>query len=99
MCDFMTVRATEICGAVIATKTYKQAFWMAKFGHLMPKRSILWSNAPGIRWMDRGILRKSEKKAGNHSGVVKYRNKQGKSCCHGTAKLKESQKLDCNSKP
>ena len=49
--------------------------------------------------MDRGILKKCEKKAGNHSGVVKYRNKQGKSCCHGTAKLKESQNLDCKRTP
>ena len=81
----------------VATKTYKQAFWMGKWGHMMPKRTILWSNDPGIRCADRGSLKKSEKKPGNHSGVVKYRNKKGKLCCHATPKLKDSQNLDCNS--
>ena len=65
----------------------------------MPKRSVLWSNGAAIRSLDRGkwVKKKAAKKNSGQSkkdsGVLRYRNKKGKACCHGTARLKESQPL------
>ena len=78
----------------VATKTYKQAIWMKKYGHHIPKRTLLYSNSPLIRVLDYGRLRKSER--GGDSGVRKTTDRKGRTRVQGTKKIKETQPLACN---
>ena len=90
-----------------SAKTFKQAFWLAKWGHHMPKRTVVWSNSAVIRCLDLGNLKKTKKKKSkksktskkpskpNKSGVVTYMDKKGRRRCHGTPQLKRSQYPDC----
>ena len=85
----------SLCASLAPSKTYKQAFWMAKFGHWMPKRSVTWSNSPYIRALDLGCFVRNKKQDDNQkSGVRQYRDKKGKRRCQGTPQLKASQCLD-----
>ena len=73
------------------TKTYKQALWLRKFGHRIPKRTLLYSSSPIVRVFDAGKLQKSER--GGESGVRTYRDKRGRKRCVGSAVLKKTQQL------
>ena len=78
---------------MLATKTYKQPIWLRKFGHIIPKRTLLWSNSALIRKLDWGKLHQSER--GGDSGVRTYIDAKGRKRVVGSAKLKATQLLDC----
>ena len=74
-------------------RIFKQAFWMAAFGHSRPKRTVLWGNNPIVR------LFRTDKVAKTASGpaVVKsYLKKDGTRGYSGDPKrLKKTEQLDC----
>ena len=78
---------------ILPTKTYKQGLWLGKYGHVIPKRTLLYSNSPFLRKLDRGKLLKEER--GGDSGVRKYKDKKGRTRVVGSPKLKTTQPLAC----
>ena len=74
-------------------RIFKQAFWMAAFGHSRPKRTVIWGNNPIVR------LFRTDKMAKTASGpaVVKsYVKKDGTRGYSGDPKrLKKTEQLDC----
>ena len=92
-CDRL-INTCSLCGMLccsLQTKTYKQGLWLRKFGHYIPKRTILWSNSPLIRKFDLGQLLASER--GGDAGVRQYIDKRGRKRVVGSAKLKATQRL------
>ena len=68
------------------------ALWLRKYGHEMPKRTLLYSNNPLISVFKTGKLFKHER--GSHNGMYyRFRDKKNRKRVTGTAKLKTSQQL------
>ncbi|CAE7204089.1 unnamed protein product [Symbiodinium microadriaticum] len=74
----------------LQAEVYKVALWLRKYGHEMPKRTLLYSNNPLICVFKTGKLFKQER--GNHNGMYyRYNDKKNRKRVTGTAKLKNSQ--------
>ena len=83
-----------LCFRVSSSKTYKQALWLRKFGHKIPKRTLLYANSPIIRRFETGKLAKRQRgNSRKHSGVRSYVDRKGRKRCVGSAKLKATQCL------
>lgn len=85
---------TDMCMAMqdrtLQAQVYKVALWLRKYGHEMPKRTLLYSNNPLVAAFKTGTLHKNER--GNHDGMYyRFRDKKGRKRVTGTAKLKTSQ--------
>ncbi len=74
------------------TQVFRQYFWMKKFGHLCPKRTLVLSNSPAIRLLDRGPLARHE--MNGPVTVAQYvSTKTGKVGYAGTSALKKTEIL------
>ena len=86
----------------ISTETYRQEFWLGLYNHYMPKRTVVWSNSPVIRFLDKGPLsrlaksvRAKMKRNSSKKGYVQYRDAKGQRKTKGSSQLKRSQCLGC----
>ena len=74
---------------MMSTKMFKEKFWMKKYLHWVPKRTVCWSNSPMIRCLRSGKLLKKDR--GGNNGVRYSRNRAGARCFQGSKQLKETQ--------
>ena len=75
-----------------SAEVFIQTFWMKWFQHPTPKRSLVISNSPLIRVLDKGSMTRAELE----SSVVttdRYLNKKGERRFKGNANLKSTQCL------
>ena len=74
------------------TQVFRQYFWMKKFGHMCPKRTLVLSNSPVIRLLDKGPLARHE--MDGPVTVEQYISpKTGKVGYAGTSALKKTEIL------
>ena len=75
--------------------TYRQAFWMACWGHQNPKRTVLWSNNPAVVVFTTPKIARTPIKG--PPTVNRYVSKRsGKSGYSGSRYLKKTEHLDLN---
>lgn len=75
-------------------KVFRQAFWMASFGHNNPKRTLLWSQNPAVRVFTTPKI--AFAKCDGPATTTKYVSKNGKAGYTGSKHLKKTEHLDYN---
>lgn len=86
------VETHDIQHSTTATKIYKIAFWMRKYGSMSWKRTWLWSNSKSVAKLDMGAMIAAEKALAKPT-TTKYKDKTGKTKFKGNSSLKTSQTL------
>ena len=74
-------------------QVFRLAFWLKRWGHSCPKRTVIWSTSPTIQAFFSGRMRKMALTSTVRTSI-KYKNRDGRSCWKGSPELKSTQLLD-----